>query len=151
MDKRERYARIIDPSIWGCADVGSVPSTKNDSFDKRYWLSLTKADDIIGLELEGNSAQSQPCGLGPSDPEAGLGAESSAADQVLFMREDDDPVEYRRLVQRAQGKIDAELAHEDLCRIGRVFNLHSDLRDDLNRRANETLKRLIAQAFGLAK
>lgn len=114
---------------------------------------FTKADDITGLELEGNSAQSQPCGEVSAEAEifAGLGVVPSAAGQVLFMREDDDPVEYRRLVQRAQGKIDAELAHEDLCRIGRVFNLHSNLRDDLNRRANETLKRLIAQAFGLAK
>lgn len=55
-EKRKQVARIIDPSIWACADVGSVPSTKQDSFDNRYWLSLTKADAILATEsVEGVS------------------------------------------------------------------------------------------------
>lgn len=74
----------------------------------------------------------------------------TASERPLFCREDEDPAEFQRAVDEASARSEAALLHEDLCRIGRVFNRHCDLRDDYDRRANETLKALIADAYAKA-
>jgi hypothetical protein len=70
----------------------------------------------------------------------------------LFCRDDEDPVEFQRLADQAAARIDAEVRHEDLCRISRALTggRPFDLRDDRDRRANETLKALIGEAFKAA-
>lgn len=68
------------------------------------------------------------------------------AEHPLFCRDDEDPVAYAALVAVKRAETSLELLDEDLSRIGRALTGGKpfDLRDDYDRRANETLKALIA-------
>lgn len=78
-------------------------------------------------------------------------AEMRQAAETSFRRADEGSTESAALVAMARATIDAEFLHEDLCRIGRALTggRPFDLRDDRDRRANNTLKVLITLAATL--